>query len=66
MLACHLHKVIYDYLKDKQLLLTSAFWHVRYLLNKEKKIVAVPFQYLDFENENVFKTRRTWMQELVW
>lgn len=58
-LACHLHKLAYDYPKDKLLLLTSAFWPVRYLLNRGKKITAVAFQYLDFKNENVFKTQRT-------
>lgn len=59
MLACHLHKLAYDYTKDKQLLLTSAFWHVRYLLNKGMKIIADPSQYLHLKNENAFKTHRT-------
>lgn len=58
-LACHRHKLAYDYTKDKQLLLTSAFWHIRYLLNKGKKIIAVPFQCLHLKNENAFKTHRT-------
>lgn len=59
MLACHRHKLAYDYTKDKQLLLTGVFWHVRYLLNKGKKMIAVSFQYLHLKNENAFKTHRT-------
>lgn len=39
---------------------------ITYLLNRWNKIIAVPFQYLNFFNDNAFKMHRTWMQELVW